>query len=50
MTEDNRNQSPSKESQEHASTRPDEREKHLSPDIDFPEPSSGTGGGESKGG
>ncbi len=43
MTQDSRNQPSSKESQEHANTQPNEREKLLSPDIDFPEPSSGTG-------
>jgi hypothetical protein len=43
MTRDSRNQSPSKESQEHANTKHDERDKIPSPDIDFPEPTGGTG-------
>lgn len=43
MTRDSRKQPPSKESQEHASTKRDEHKELPSPDTDFPKPSSGTG-------
>lgn len=46
MTQNNRNQPPRKESQGHENTKQDERDKLPPPDIDFPETSSGTGGGE----
>jgi hypothetical protein len=45
MTQNSRNQPPSKESQEHANTQRDEPEKLASPDDDFPVDSPGVGGG-----
>ena len=43
MTRTSHHQPSNKESQEHANNQPDEREKLLSPDIDFPDESPGTG-------
>jgi hypothetical protein len=44
MTQENRNQPQSKETKERASFHRDELEKALSPDLDFPKDTPGTGG------
>lgn len=47
MSQKSREQSQRKESQEHPNTQRDERDKDLTPDIDFPEDTPKPGGGQS---
>lgn len=47
MSQKSREQSQSQESQEPTNTERDERDRHLTPDIDFPDESPKPGGGQS---